>query len=103
MRILPPLMALLFLAMPAFSATFGTVVARPASFSDIVLDEARHRLYLANIGARQIDVFSIGTTTPQLSTSIKTSGTPYSAAMSRSGKFLYVASYESASLDIIDL
>src|SRR5579883_2287288 len=91
------------LALPGWSATFGTVVAQPGSYSDIVLDESHRQLYLANTGAKRIDVYGLATNPPRLVRSISTSGTPYAIALARSSKYLYVASYESASLDVIDL
>src|SRR4051812_47471544 len=88
-------------AAPLFSATFGTVVAGGASYSDIVLDEARSRLYLVNTAVNRIDIYGLKQRTFQ--TSISTDLQPVSAALSRDGQFLYVTAYTGAVLDIIDL
>ena len=92
--------ALLLCAL-AFSATFGTVVPLVGGASDLVLDEARGRLYLVNSSQNRIEVYSI----PQrrfLST-IRTEALPLSAAMSRDGKYLYVASFDGTALNVVDL
>ena len=52
-------LVLLFLLIPAFAATFGTVVPVVGGASDIVLDEARGRLYLPNTNRNQVEVYSI--------------------------------------------
>ena len=96
---------------PAWTATFGTVVSNPqgqSGISDIVLDEARKRLYLVNSSLSRIDVYHTNTNPPSHSTtlaadSIRTDSTPLTAALSRSGKYLYVACYGASALDVIDL
>ncbi|MCL4402937.1 MAG: hypothetical protein M1436_09795, partial [Acidobacteria bacterium] len=91
------------MAWPAFCNTFGTVVARPEGFADIVLDEGRRRLYLVNSTAGTVDVYNAATNPPSRGTSIRVGAQPLSAAMSRDGKILYVTCYNDALLDVIDL
>ncbi len=84
-----------------FSATFGTVVPVVGGASDVVIDEGRSRVYLVNTVQNRIEVYSVQQR--RLGTPIKTDGNPLAAAISRSGKFLYVASKEASALDVIDL
>lgn len=108
-RQIPRLLCLSFcLTAPLFtgtllSATFGTVVAPPggASYSDIVLDEARTRLYLVNTLLNRVEIYNYRTKT--FLAAIPTDAQPVSAALSRDGKFLYVTAYQPPILDIIDL
>jgi uncharacterized protein (TIGR03437 family) len=79
------------------------VVSHTLPVADLVLDEARKRVYLVNTYENQVDVYSTASNPPSPSTSVKTSATPLAIAMSRSGKFLYVACYDASTLDIIDL
>jgi uncharacterized protein (TIGR03437 family) len=101
-----PALALVFCAfsvLPACGATFGTVAAAPggATYSDILLDEARQKIYLADSSGNRIDVYS--TQQRAFLASIKTDTQPVSLAMSGDGKTLYVTAYTSSSLNIIDL
>jgi len=89
--------------LPSLGATFGTVVPHTLPIADLVLDEARKRVYLVNTYENQVDVYSTATNPPGPTTSVKTSATPLSIAISRSGRFLYVACYDASTLDIIDL
>lgn len=80
----------------------------PSPLADIILDEARSRLYLLNATATppQVEIYDTTTKPPSPvsgTSSIAVDATPLSMAMSRSGKYLYVACYSSAALDIIDL
>ena len=86
----------------AMAATFGTAVTPPggAAYSDIVLDEARTRVYLVNTSVNRVDIYNYRT---RAFTSIPTDTQPVSAALSRDGKFLYVSAYTAAALDVIDL
>ncbi|MDQ2948493.1 MAG: beta-propeller fold lactonase family protein, partial [Acidobacteriota bacterium] len=84
-----------------FPATFGTVVPIIGGASDVVLDEARGRLYLVNTVQNRVEVYSVQQR--RLLTPIKTDGNPLAAAISRSGKVLYVASKDASALDVIDL
>ena len=104
MRLFRTVFAFPFLmAAPLFAATFGTVVAPPggASYADIVLDEARTRLYLVNNALSRVDVYNYKTRA--FLPSIPTDAQPVSAALSRDGRFLYVTAYQPPILDIVDL
>ena len=83
------------------AATFGTVVPLIGGASDLVLDETRNRLYLLNSPQNRVEVYSVQQR--RLLDPITTSAQPLSAAMSLSGKFLYVTSYAGSTLDVIDL
>src|SRR5713101_5889043 len=89
-----------FLGLPGLAATFGTVTA-VLGISDLVLDEPRGRLYLINSNLNRVDVYTTATRT--FRPSIATGTRPLAGAMSRDGKFLYVTSYDQASLNVIDL
>lgn len=82
-------------------ATFGTVVPVIGGASDLVLDEARGRLYLVNTARNQIEIYSLQQR--KLLTPLKVDGNPLSATISRSNKLLYVASRDAAAIDVIDL
>ena len=84
-----------------FPATFGTVVPVIGGASDIVIDEGRGRVYLVNTVQNRVEVYSVAQR--RLVTPIKTDGNPLAAAISRSGKVLYVASKDASALDVIDL
>jgi DNA-binding beta-propeller fold protein YncE len=92
-----------FWAWPSLGATFGTIVQHAQPITDMVVDDARKRLYLVSTATNQIEVFSTTSSPPRVATTIPTDATPLSAAMSRSGKFLYVACYDGSSLVVIDL
>ncbi len=81
------------------AATFGTITPLVGGVVDIVLDEARQRLYLVGVPDK-VEVYSI----PQrrFLTPIRTDSLPLSAALSRDGRFLYVACHNSASINVID-
>lgn len=91
-------------------ATFGTVVS-PVTQSgvnyliggaaDIVLDEARGRLYLVNTGQTRVEVYSIAQR--RFLSTVQTDSTPMSAALSADGNFLYVTCFDGSSLNVIDL
>ena len=103
MRLVPTLAALVCAAAPLLAATFGTVVAPAggAAYSDIVLDEARSRLYLVNTALNRIDIYNLKT--KAFLTSIGTGLQPVSAALSRDGNSLFVTAYTSTSLDVVNL
>src|SRR3954447_21068329 len=77
---------------PAFAATFGTVVATGGHIADIALDEGRGRLYMANIGANRIDVLTTGTM--KLQVPLGSFFEPSSVALSPDGRYLAVAHLE---------
>lgn len=91
----------LALVVPACGATFGTVVAGGAAYSDIVLDQARSQLYLVTSASSQISVYSLKQNA--FVNPIATDLQPVSAAMSRDGLYLYVTCYGGATLDVISL
>ena len=96
-------LVVLLAAGSARAATFGTVTPVPggAAYTDIVLDEARQRLYLVNTAQSRIDVFSTRTRT--FGSPIATDLQPVSAALANDGATLYVTSFAAAALDLIDL
>jgi len=95
----------LFSALSCSAATFGTVIAHAQPLADLAIDEARRRLYVVNTASNQIEVYStVGlTATSRATATIRTEATPLSVAMSRNGRFLYVACYDASSLNVIDL
>ncbi|HWR52200.1 MAG TPA: hypothetical protein VN428_13900, partial [Bryobacteraceae bacterium] len=72
----------------AMAATFGTVVPLGGHTSDLALDEARQRVYVANFTANRIDVVS--TATRKLVTSYNVGKQPASIALSPDGKYLVI-------------
>src|SRR6266487_1955111 len=95
---------LLFLsALPCLAATFGTVVPHAQPLADLAIDEARRRLYVINTASNQVEVYATNVSPPRQTNIVKTEATPLSLAMSRSGRYLYVACYDASSLNIIDL
>ena len=82
-------------------ATFGDVIPLNGTPSDLVLDEARQRVYMVNPSANRVDILSMGTR--KLMKSVNTGTYPLSAAMSPDGAFLYVTCTQSASISVIDL
>src|SRR3712207_1078633 len=91
----------LALAIMAGAAALGTGGPAVCGAADLVLDEARRRLYLVNSARNRVEVFS--TATRQLLSTVPTDALPLSAAMSRDGQFLYVASFDGTALNVIDL
>src|SRR5437764_425805 len=67
------------LAPACYPATFGTVVPVIGGASDLVLDEARSRLYLVNTNQNRIEIYSIQQR--RLLTPVKTDGTHLAVAM----------------------
>ena len=86
---------------PLHAATFGRVVPLLGGGSDIVLDEPHSRLYLTSSAINQLQVYSLAQS--KFLSPITTDAEPMAAAMSRSGKYLYVACYSSSVVDVIDL
>ena len=92
---------LLFLsALSAQAATFGRIVPLVGGATDIVLDEARGRIYLTSSLQNSLQVYSIQ---GQFVAKIPTDATPLSAALSRDRKYVYVTCYDASVLDVIDL
>ncbi|MCC6391491.1 MAG: hypothetical protein IT167_12895, partial [Bryobacterales bacterium] len=86
-----------------FAATFGSVTTVVGSVGDIVLDEARRRLYLVNTNANRVEVYSLPPSPIRQVNSVPTDSLPLAAALSFDKKFLYVVCHNSSSLNIIDL
>src|SRR5579871_1513344 len=107
MRVLFSFVFTLCLLTPAFSVTFGTATGPSggASYTDIVLDEARSQLYLVNTANNKIDIFN--TKTRSFGTSVTVSSQPVAAALSwpvnGTSRYLYVTAYASSKLYQIDL
>src|ERR1043166_6574419 len=94
--------ALAFLLLSACScsaATFGTVVAHAQPLADLAIDEARRRLYVINTASNQVEVYATNVNPPRQTNIVKTEATPLAIAMSRSGRYLYVACYDASALD----
>lgn len=90
-------------AVSCSAATFGTVVAHAQPLADLAIDEARRRLYVINTASNQVEVYATNVNPPRQTNVIKTEATPLSLALSRSGRYLYVACYDASSINIIDL
>ena len=83
------------------SATFGDVVRLGGTPSDAVLDETRGRIYLVNLTANRVDVYSYLERT--LIKAFPTGDTPIAAAMSMDAQYLYVTNNGGSSLTVVDL
>jgi uncharacterized protein (TIGR03437 family) len=82
---------LIAVAAPSFAAGFGKVVAIGGQASDIVLDESRSQLYIANFGAATVQVMS--TVDNTIHTSINVPPLPGSMALSLDSQYLVIAHY----------
>jgi YVTN family beta-propeller protein len=82
-------------------ATFGKLVPFDGQPADLVLDEARKRVYSVSSGAGRVRIYNyeLG----QEVGVIEVGTFPSGAAMSMDGRFLYVANVQSATLSVIDL
>ena len=83
------------------AATFGTVVPIAGGATDLVLDEARGRLYIVDTTQNRIDVYA--TAQKRFLNPIPVGKQPLSAAISRDGTRLYVTIYSSSALEVVDL
>jgi uncharacterized protein (TIGR03437 family) len=83
------------------AATLGTTTAIVGGASDLVLDEARNRLYLVNTNSNRVEVYSLAQR--RFLTPIGVDQQPLAAAISCSGKTLYVTSNTAGTLNVIDL
>src|ERR1035441_922892 len=104
------LLLLVLSALPCLAATFGTVVPHTPALGDLVIDEARKRLYVVDPLSSTVDVYDTTrlTTASKPISTIKTDLTPLSLAISpeklpAQPHYLYVACYDGSTLDIIDL
>src|SRR5271157_1288868 len=66
MSLLRPLFVCLLTVLPACGATFGTVVPHTQPIADLVLDEARKRIYLVDTYSSQVDVYNTASNPPAL-------------------------------------
>ena len=106
MSVFRPLSILVLNVMPCLGATFGTLVTHSSPIADLVVDEARKRLYVVDTNASAVEVYVTNVNPPRLApgtNTIKVEKTPLAAALSRSGKYLYVVCYDASALDIVDL
>lgn len=76
---------------PVWAATFGTVVPIGGNASDIVLDEPRGVLYIANFTANRIDVMNLSDLS--IAKSINVNPQPGSMSLSPDGTFLVIGHY----------
>lgn len=97
------LAALCLFAQSSSAATFGTITTVVGSVSDIVLDEARRRLYLINANSNRLEVYSLPPNPIRQTATVALDAYPLSAAMSPDGRFLYVTAHNASSLNIVDL
>ena len=103
------LLSLVLSVSPLFSATFGTPTGPSggASYSDIVLDEARSQLYLVNSANGKIDIYNIKSKSFATSVSLGSTSQPVAAALGAAvngtSRYLYVTAYASSKLFQIDL
>src|SRR6266700_2120882 len=86
--------SILAMAMAAtgWAGVFGRVVPIGGNASDIVLDEARGVLYIADFTANRIEVMNTSDLT--ISRSINVNPQPGSMAMSPDGRYLVVGHYD---------
>jgi YVTN family beta-propeller protein len=82
-------------------ASFGKLVAFDGQPADLVLDEARKRVYAVSSGAGRVRIYNyeLGQETGV----IEVGSFPSGAAISMDGRFLYVANVQSATLSVINL
>ena len=82
-------------------ASFGKLVALDGQPADLVLDEARKRVYSVSSGAGRVRIYNyeLGQEVGQIEVGTFPSG----AAMSMDGHYLYVANVQSATLSVVDL
>lgn len=85
----------------------GMVIGSPVSVStgealvDMVHDQSRHRLYIANSGMNRVEVFD--TVTQSFLPPIKVGQLPRSLAVTPNGRTMYVANTGGESISIVDL
>jgi DNA-binding beta-propeller fold protein YncE len=82
-------------------ATFGEVIQLGGTPSDIVLDEARGRLYLVNTSANRVDIYDYNERS--IAGSFPTGLQPLAAAISMDAAYLYVSNNGTSTLTVIDL
>lgn len=82
-------------------ATFGDVIQLGGTPSDMVLDEARGRLYLVNTAANRVDIFDYNE--KRVIGSYSVGLQPLAAALSMDAGYLYVTNNGSSTLSVVDL
>jgi len=82
-------------------ATFGDVIALGGTPSDVVIDEARGKLYTVNSSANRIDVYDYSN--QQKAGSISVGSRPLAVAMSMDSNLLYVTNNGSSTVSVINL
>lgn len=82
-------------------ATFGEVVQLGGTPSDMVLDEARGKIYLVNTAANRVDIFDYHE--KRLTGSYPVGLQPLAVAISMDAAYLYVTNNGSSTLSVIDL
>src|SRR3954463_15639722 len=78
MSVFRPLLLVLS-AMPCFAATFGTVVPHAQPLADLVIDEARRRLYVVHTYSNSVEVYATNVSPPRQTNVIHTKATPPAA------------------------
>src|SRR5438445_12581756 len=79
------------MAATAWAGVFGRVVPIGGNASDIVLDEARGVLYIADFTANRIEVLNTSDLT--ISRSFNVNAQPASMSMSPNGRYLVIGHY----------
>ncbi len=94
---------LLATTIPPFAraANIGTVVPVVGQVQDIVYDEARRQVYLANSTNNQVEIYSVDLNA--IIASVPTGTQPTSLALAPDGSVLYVGNAGSQSLTVINL
>src|ERR1035437_10875696 len=77
MSVFRPLLLVLS-ALPCLAATFGTGVPHAQPLADLVIDEARKRLYVVNTYSSTVEVYATNVSPPRQTNTIKTDATPLS-------------------------
>ncbi len=85
----------------ATSATFGNVIALGGTPSDVVIDEARGKLYTVNSSKNRVDIYDY--INEQNAGSISVGIRPLAAAISMDGNILYVTNNSSSTVSVINL
>ncbi len=91
-RVVFALLALFSISGAAFCATFGTSVPIRGTVSDLALDEARGRLYIANFSASRIEVMD--TSSRALQSPLLVPLPPSAVTLSSGGSYLVVGEYD---------
>ncbi|MCX6614743.1 MAG: hypothetical protein NTZ98_01440 [Acidobacteria bacterium] len=83
------------------AATVGTVVPVVGTLSDLIYDDQRDLVYLANFSQNRVEIYSIGGR--RLIGTIPTGNLPSSLALSPDRQTLYVANYQDYTMTVINL